>query len=171
MEVRRMKKNILALTLVLSLGLTFSAVRAYAWYGGGPGGGYGPGGGNGVNVDDAGYKKFMEETAPLRKSLAVDRAEMHALMAGTNPDQTKVRAIAERMTDNQEKLAGIARAAKIDGPAGFGFGPKGNYQGYGRGFGPNKNYQGYGRGHGRGFGRGYGPGYGSGYGRGLGRCR
>ena len=154
-----MKKNIVALTLVLSLGLTISAVNAYAWYGGGPGDGYGPGGGYGVNVDDAGYKKFMDDTAQIRRSLAVDRAEMHALMAGTDPDPAKVRAIAERMMDNREKLAGIARAAKMDGPAGFGFGPKGNCRGYGRGFGPNENCP------------GYGPGYGRGYGRGFGRCR
>lgn len=147
-----MKKSIVALTMVLSLGLSISAVSAYAWYGGGPGGGYGPRGGYGVNVDDAAYQKFMDETAQIRKDLAVDRAEMNALMAGANPDPAKVREIAGRLTDNREKLAGLARAAKIDGPAGFGHGRglglNENCPGYGRGFGPNDNRQGFGRGHG-----------------------
>lgn len=148
-----MKKSILALTMVVSLGLSLSAVSAYAWYGGGPGGGYGPRGGYGVNVDEAAYKKFMDETAQIRKALTVDRAEMQALMAGTDPDPAKVREVAERMTDNREKLAGFAREANIDAPYGFGYGPNPDCRGYGRGFGPNENCPNSGRGYGRGFGR------------------
>lgn len=149
-----MKKSIVALAMVLSLGVGLSAVSAHAWYGGGPGG-FGPVAASGANVDEAAYKKFLEDTAEIRRSLAVDRAEMHALMAGANPDPAKVRELAGRMTDNQEKLAGIAQAANINVPPGFGFGPNSNCRGYGRGFGPgpNENCPGYGRGYGRGFGR------------------
>jgi len=145
-----MKKSILALTMVVSLGLGLTAVSAYAWYGGGPGGGDGPRPGYGVNVDDAAYKKFMDDTAQLRRELAVDRAEMNALMAGENPDPAKVRELAGRLTDNREKLAETARAANIDAPYGYGYGPNPNCRGYGygRGFGPNDKRSGYGRGYG-----------------------
>jgi len=148
-----MKKGILALTMVLSLGLALSAVSAHAWNG--PGGGwYGPrAGGYGTNVDNAEYKKFMDETAAIRKAMAADRAEMRALMAGQNPDPAKARQIAERMTDNKEKLFGMAREANIDAPFGFGAGPNPNCRGYGRGFGPNEDCPNYGRGQGRGYGR------------------
>jgi Spy/CpxP family protein refolding chaperone len=148
-----MKKSILALTMVVSLGLSLSAVSAYAWYGGGTEGWYGPRGGYGVNVDDEAYRKFMDETAQIRKDLTVDRAEMRALMAAANPDPAKVREIAERMTDNREKLTGLAREANIAAPRGFGVGPNPNCRGYGRGLGPNENCPNYGKGYGRGFGR------------------
>lgn len=149
-----MKKSIVALAMALSLGAGLSAVSAHAWYGGGPGG-LGPVAAADVNVDDAAYKKFLEDTTQIRRSLAVDRAEMQALMAGTNPDPAKVRELAERMTDTREKLAGIAREANINVPMGSGFGPNPNCRGYGRGFGPgpNENCPGYGRGYGKGFGR------------------
>lgn len=135
-----MKKSIIALTTVLSLGLSISAVSAYARYGGGPGDGYGPRAGYAVNVDDASYKKFMDETAQIRKSLAVDQAEMAALMAAANPDPAKAREIAGRITDNREKLVTMAREANIDAPLGLG---------YGCGMGASGNGRGYGKGNGR----------------------
>lgn len=127
--------------------LALSAVSAFAF-------GYGPGGGCGMrgwgysaaNVSEADYKKFMDETSALRKSIVVDRAELDALMAGKDPDPNKVRALTATIVDNQEKVAEIARASNIAGPGAGGFGCNGP-----RGFG----------GGGRG---GYGPGNGPGYG-------
>lgn len=152
-----MKKSIIALTLVLTMGLGFSAVSAYAWYCGGPGGGYGRGsvGASEEPADAAAYRKFLDETAQLRKSIAVDRAELNAVMAGSEPDPKKVAELTGRIVDNQEALGEIARSANISAGPGCGFGPNPNCAGMG----------------GRGFGfRGDcpGPGYG---GRGFGRCR
>jgi hypothetical protein len=153
----QMKKSIVALTLLVTMGLGFTAVSAYAWYCGGPGGGYSRGwsGAGEAPVDAAAYQKFLDETAQLRKSLAVDRAELNAVMAGPEPDPKKVAELTGRIVDNQEALAGIARSANIDAGPGCGFGPNPNCAGIGgRGYGPRGDCP--------------GPGYG---GRGAGRCR
>ena len=133
-----MKKSIVTLTLVLTMGIGFSAVSAFAWYCNGPGSGYGMRGYNSAPVDDETYNKFMQETAELRKSLAVDRAELNAVMAGDNPDPKKVAELTGRIVDSQEALAAKAREAKIDvgpgcGIAGRGYGPRGNCDGPGSG--------------------------------------
>jgi hypothetical protein len=130
-----MKKSIIVLTVVLTMGLGLSS--AYAWYCGGPGAGP-----RGWNQGAEAYKKFLEETAQIRKSLAVDRAELNAVMAGPNPDPKKVAELTGRIVDNQEALAEIAGAANINA-------------GFGCGFGRNAAC----------------PGPGFGYGRGYGRCR
>lgn len=143
-----MKKGIIVLTVVLTMGLGLSAVSAFAWNCGGPGGGYGMrgwGGNPGSSVSDADYKKFMDETAELRKSMAVDRAVLQALMAGSEPDPVKVAELKGRMWDNREKLAAVAQSLNInagpgcDGPnancgyGGRGKGPRGNCDGAGYG--------------------------------------
>jgi hypothetical protein len=145
-----MNKAIKTLIAVVVIGLTLSTVSAFA-VGYGPGGGCGMGGwGYGAaNVSDADYKKFMDETSALRKSIAVDRAELDALMAGKDPDANKVRALTASIVDNQEKVAEIARASNISGPGAGGFGCNGP----------------------RGFGGGCRGGYGPGNGPGYGRCR
>ncbi len=143
-----MNKGIKTIIGVAVIGLSLSAVSAFA-VGYGPGNcgmrGWG-GGGYSANVSDADYKKFIDETSALRKSIAVDRAELDALMAGKDPDSNKVRELTATIVDNQEKVAEIARASNIAGPGAGGFGCNGP-----RGFG----------GGGRG---GYGPGNGPGYG-------
>jgi len=146
-----MKKSIIALTIVLTMGLGITAVSAFAWYCNGPGGGYGRGwsGANEAPVSAEAYKKFMDETAQLRKSLAVDRAELDAIMAGPGPDPKKVAELQGRIVDNQEALAEIARTSNIDAGPGSGYCPG---PGYGRGYGSRGDYcpgPGGGRGPGR----------------------
>lgn len=66
-----------------------------------------------VNKETSGTTKsqdFYEKTAPLRTALAADQAEFNALMAGTNPDPQRVRALAEKMTKAQDELRSIAGA-------------------------------------------------------------
>lgn len=137
-----MNKGITTVIGVAIIGLVLSAVSAFA-VGYGPGGGYGMrgmmGGGYSANVSDADYQKFLDETSALRKSIAVDRAELDALMAGKEPDPKRVRDLTATIVDNQEKVAEIARKANISGPGtgGFGGGCRGgNGPGYGPGCGP-----------------------------------
>jgi zinc resistance-associated protein len=130
-----MKKSIIAVAMVVAVGLGFSAISAFAWNCGGPGGCYGRGYGKtgaAVEYNEADYQKFMEQTADVRKSIVGDRAELNALMAGENPDPKRVRELTESMVTSQEKLAEMARAANIDAPIARGFGP-GNCAGAGRG--------------------------------------
>lgn len=83
-------------------------------------GGYGMRGFNGrTDADDANYNKFLDQTTDLRKSIAVDRAELNALMAGDNPDPKRVRELSANIVDNQEKIAEMARSANVDGGAGY----------------------------------------------------
>jgi hypothetical protein len=149
-----MNKGIKTLIGVAVIGLMLSAVSAFA-VGYGPGGGcggmrgWGGGSSDSANVSDADYKKFIDETSVLRKSIAVDRAELDALMAGKEPDAKRVRELTATIVDNQEKVAEIARAANISGPGAGGFGCNGP----------------------QGFGGGFRGGHGSGYGPGNGPCR
>ena len=74
-----MKKNVVALTLVLAVSMSLAAVHGFA---------------RGWSADPAGdpaFTKFLEETADIRKEIALDRAELNALMAGENPDAKRVR--------------------------------------------------------------------------------
>lgn len=139
----KMKKSVIALAMVLGLGAgTAAVVSAHGWNGDGPGygmmngggygmmrGGYGMRGYNGrADVNDADYQKFAEQTAGLRKSIAVDRAELNALMAGDNPDAKRVRELTANIVDNQEKMGEIARTNDVGGGTGFPC----NGPGYGR---------------------------------------
>lgn len=123
-----MSNRIKMLIGVSVIALAFSAASAFAVGGYGPGGGCGMGcrgGGYSANVSDADYKKFMDETAVLRKTIVVDRAELDALMAGKEPDAKRVRELTASIVDNQEKVAEVARAANIDGPVPGAFGCNG----------------------------------------------
>ena len=124
-----MRKGITSVIGMVVITFAIAAGSVYAVGYGGPGGGCGMrgwgGGGNSANVSDADYKKFMDETAVLRKTIAVDRAELDALMAGKEPDAKRVRELTGSIVDNQEKVAEIARAANINGPGAGGFGCNG----------------------------------------------
>ena len=63
--------------------------------------------------DDTAYQNFQKETTDLRAGLAADMAEMNALMAGTNPDAKRVRALSESISAKQSQLAEIARKDNI----------------------------------------------------------
>lgn len=144
-----MKKMIIALALVLAAGFAFTSNNALAWgHGHGHGGGYmmaGNGGGMGygqggymMNGNNAAaynspeYKKFLDDTRDLRTSLRGDYAEMRALMAGTNPDPKRVRALSESISKKEMELSDKAASSNLPfrpmGHGGSGF----NCPGYGR---------------------------------------
>lgn len=130
-----MKKSVIALAMILALGAgTAAVVGAHGWNGGGHAYGYGMmnGGYNmmgndygmrgykgRIDADDANYNKFLGQTADLRKNITIDRAELNALFAGDNPDAKRVRELTANITDNQEKLAKIARSVDVDTDTGF----------------------------------------------------
>ncbi|MCL7487014.1 MAG: hypothetical protein M8357_02425 [Desulfobulbaceae bacterium] len=99
-----MKKIVVVLTLVLAVSMSLVAVHVYA---------------RGWSADpgnDPVFTKFLDETADIRKEIALDRAELNALMAGENPDAKRVRELTASIAGNQEKLAEIARASDIGAP-------------------------------------------------------
>lgn len=153
-----MKKRGIALLLVLAIGVAFAAANVSArGYCGGPGGGYGARGWNINPADDPVYQKFMEESADLRKSLAVDRAELNALMAGENPDPAKAGELAGKIAENQIKLREMANASGFGPRGGGGYaGCNGPGAGYGACTGPGAARGGYSACAG-GPGCGYGP--------------
>ncbi|WP_027178436.1 Spy/CpxP family protein refolding chaperone [Maridesulfovibrio bastinii] len=131
-----MKKIFIALALVLAAGFAFNSNSALAWghgqgHGQGMHNGYmmnGNGHGNMMNGNGRGYmmngsnaamynspeyKKFMKETRDLRTSLRGDRAEMRAIMAGTNPDSKRVRALAEDISRKEAQLADKAESSNL----------------------------------------------------------
>jgi zinc resistance-associated protein len=134
-----MKRIAITLALVAGIGI-FAAGTGFAWRGGG---GYGPGscpgwgGGYAAQTDNTKYQKFLDETAPIRKELAADRAELNALMSTANPDPARVRALTEEIVDARTELQSKAREHNIAG----------------RGYGPGRD-GGRGWGHGPGYGRG-----------------
>jgi Spy/CpxP family protein refolding chaperone len=111
-----MKKVITAIAATLIVG--FFAASAYAW---GCGNGYGGGmRGAGHHYNQSGnnsgdYQTFMTETQALRTSISADRAELNALMAGTNPDPQKARTLSEKISKSENKLRAKAQEYKIAG--------------------------------------------------------
>ncbi len=97
-----------------------------------------------ATVDPALYQKFMDETQALRDQIILDRAELDAVMAGTNPDPAKARAITQKIVDARNQMR--VKAKELGLPAGCGMGDF------------------MGRGHGMKHGKGHGMGYG------MGRC-
>lgn len=115
-----MKKTITAVTTIFIVG--FFAVSAYAW-----GCGYGSGTGmrgpgkqmnNQYTVNQEGVDAFLKDTQGLRASISADRAELSALMAGTNPDPKKARALSENISKTRNELRAKAQQHNISGPMG-----------------------------------------------------
>lgn len=127
-----MKKTITAVTAIFIVG--FFAVSAYAWgcgYGSGTGmRGYGKQFNNQSAVNQEDLDAFFKDTQALRASIAADQAELSALMAGTNPDPQKARALSENISKTQNELRAKAQQHNISGPmGGQGYGPGGGYCG------------------------------------------
>jgi hypothetical protein len=91
-----MKRSALVmLFLTVSLAIGFASVHA-GW--------------NTDPANDPVYQQFLQDTADIRKEIAMDRAELNALLAGENPDTYKARELSARISDNQQKLAELASA-------------------------------------------------------------
>ncbi|MDX9964826.1 periplasmic heavy metal sensor [Desulfobacter postgatei] len=127
-----MKKTITAVTAIFIVG--FFAVSAYAWgCGNGPGAGmrgYGQRLNDQSAVNQEDVDAFFKETQALRASLSADRAELSALMAGTNPDPKRARALSENISKTQSELRAKAQPYNISCPMGGpGYGPGEGYCG------------------------------------------
>ncbi len=128
-----MKKTAITLALVAAATFAVMSTSAFAHNNGGCGG-YGMmngghrmmNGGNYMmdgdygmmnnyrgNVDNEAYQAFQKETATIRSSMAADEAELNAIMAGTNPDAKRARALSESISDKQNQLAEAARKHNI----------------------------------------------------------
>lgn len=148
-----MKKNIIALALVMAVGLAFVATDAMAW-------GYGNCGvwnGNGYNAqsfdtNNKAYQDFLNSTAKLRAEIDADRAELAAIMASPNPDAKKVRSLTEQINEGITTLNEKAAAQNL--PTNGMMGPGMMGRGMGRGM------MGRGMGHGMMGYNGYDNGYG-----------
>jgi len=136
-----MKKNIIALALVMAAGLAFAVSDAMAW-------GYGNCGGWGGNrynaqsydTNNKVYQNFLKSTADLRTEIDADRAELAAIMASSQPDAQKARSLTEQINQNITKLNEAAVAQNLP-TYGMGRGMMGRgmmgYNSYDNGYGYN----------------------------------
>lgn len=152
MPRKTMRKWSIHLMLLLVLGLTLSLATA-AWAG--------PRCGGGMNLTPEQTEKafdlrqkFMNDTANLRKGMAVKRAELLALWQAEKPDEKAILAKQKEINALKEQFQAKAVPFRLEMqkvcPMGQSGGPGG-----GMGMGP-----GMGRGMGMGHGGGYGPGCG-----------
>ena len=77
------------------------------------GGGYGMMTNYRGNVDNEAYRAFQKDTATIRLSMAADEAELDAIMAGSDPDPTRARALAESIAAKQSQLAEAAQKSNL----------------------------------------------------------
>lgn len=113
-----MKKTITAVAVTLIVG--FFAAGAYAWgcnngYGGGM---HGNRHHNPSGYNDGAYQSFINDTQDLRASIAADRAELNALMAGENPDPQRARTLSERISQSEKQLRTKAHQHNVPGRMG-----------------------------------------------------
>ena len=85
-------------------------------------------------------RKFLNDTATIRKDIVVKRSELNALLSKDNPDETKVANLTGELYDLEETLGSKAEAAGIDGRYAYGHGP-GMMRGYG--WGPGRHMMGW----------------------------
>jgi len=114
-----MKKFFITISIVLTAG--FLAASAYAW---GCGGMYGNGYGNynGAGYNNGAYQSFMSDTQSLRSSISADRAELNALMAGTNPDPKEAGRLSEQISPSEIEMRNKAQEYRVSGVGGMGYG-------------------------------------------------
>lgn len=114
-----MKKIGIVVSLIMAVSVSLVAVNGFAGWSSDP-------------ASDPAFTKFLEDTADIRKEIAIDRAELDAIMAGENPDPARVRELSTTIADNQEKLSEFARVNGIGAP-GVGAGGGCGNRGAGRG--------------------------------------
>lgn len=114
-----MKKTIITISSFLIVG--FLTASAYAWNCGGM---YGYGDYDGANYHNGSYQSFNDDTQALRSSIAADRAELNALMAGTNPDSKRARKLSKEISKSENELRNKAKAQNVSamGMTGYGQG-------------------------------------------------
>lgn len=129
-----MKKKLLAVAAVVGIGIGLAAwqpAEARGMGGGGCGMGMeagmmgGPMMGQGKlsEKDMQARQKFAADNTELRKKMMTKRAELEAVMAGTNPDEKKAAALSGELFDLREQMHQKAKEAGITmGPGSCGMG-------------------------------------------------
>ena len=104
-----MKSKLIIAIVAAALITGVSAMSASAWnHGPTMNNGYGMM--NGSGAIDAGSQKFLDETKEIRVTIAADQVELNALVAGQNPDSTRVRELSTNIATNQLALEEKSRA-------------------------------------------------------------
>jgi hypothetical protein len=95
-----MKSKLITAIVAAAIIVGVSGLSASAWsHGPMMGSGNGMMYGSGATVED--NQKFLADTKGIRIQMAADQAELNALMAGPNPDNARVRELAESIAKNQ----------------------------------------------------------------------
>ena len=117
-----MRKLLIVIALVASVGLLASAALACYWdgYYGGPMGGPMMGGYNPGVAQGGSYQTFLDETQDLRQELAAKQGEYNALMVRSNPDPQKAGQISREMEGIHGQLQAKARARGLGAQGGQG---------------------------------------------------
>lgn len=137
-----MKKTLLAVAAIATIGLTgYQLAEAQPWGGGagmGPGcammmGGPGQGPGQMSEETLKAREQFFNETTELRKKMFSKKTELDAVMSGAKPDEKKAAKLSEELFDLRGQMHKKAQDAGL-AQAGFGCGGAG----MGMGFGPQR---------------------------------
>ena len=136
-----MKKTLLTVAAIATIGLAgYQLAEAQPW-GGGPGMGLGCAmmGGSGQGQEPMSEEtlkareKFFNETTELRKKMCSKNTELEAVMSGVKPDEKKAAKLSEELFDLRGQMHKKAQEAGL-AQAGFGCGGPG----MGMGTGPHR---------------------------------
>jgi len=135
-----MKKTLLAVAAIATIGLGgYQLADAQPW-GGGPGmgsgcammGGAGQGQGQMSEETLKARDKFFNETTDLRKKMVSKKTELDAVMSGEKPDEKKAAKLSEELFDLRDQMHKKAQEAGLV-KAGVGCGGPGMDMGMGSG--------------------------------------
>jgi putative membrane protein len=115
-----MKKVIIALVLVISIGFIGSQVLAQCWDGYWRGPMRGDWGWHHSYANPNGsYQDFLKETSKLRQDLAIKQGEYNALMAQPTPDPQKAEQLSKEIVGLRAQIEARARANGLFAPGGM----------------------------------------------------
>jgi hypothetical protein len=127
-----MKKKLLAVAAIATIGLGgYQLAEARPW-GGGPGMGPGQAQEQMSEEDLKARETFFNETTELRKKMFSKKTELKAVMNGEKPDEKKAAKLAEELFDLRDQMQKKAQNAGMV-KAGFGCGGPDMGMGMGRG--------------------------------------
>lgn len=132
-----MKKTLLALALITTIGLAGYQTAEARSCGGGPGQMMGHGQGQQLDGEAAkNHEKFMAETTALRKQMHSKKTELKAVLANDKPDEKKAAKLSEELFDLRENMRAKAKESGLSQAGHMGYlcdGPHGGGRGMGGG--------------------------------------